>query len=151
MAAKTQKRRLMPIVLGLSLAVNLGVLAALAGAAWRHHGDAPRGDRVARGGAIYMQALPREARRALREELREARPARREGSDMLVALRQDPFDPAAVRSVLEAERQAGLSRQEAATSAWISHITDMTGAERRAYADRLQALLEKRGSGKRPD
>ena len=56
-----QKRRWMPVVLTLSLALNLAVAAALAGAAWRHK-EADRGPRVARGGAIYMQALPRSTR-----------------------------------------------------------------------------------------
>lgn len=150
MPYETRKRRWMPIVLGLSLALNLAVVAAVAGAAWRHRGDGPRDVRAARGGAIYMQALPREAREAMRLQMRETG-VRRTGSDtadMLAALRQDPFDPAAAVRVLEVERDAGLARQSAAGAAWLAQVTAMSTQERLAFADRLQELAPRRDDRK---
>jgi uncharacterized membrane protein len=144
MAEVKQKRRWMPVVLGLSLAVNFAVAAAVVGASWRHMGGEPREERVARGGAIYMQALPREARHALRQQLRAAEPKRTETGDMIAVLRQDPFDASAATRVLASERDAGLARQGAATAVWLDYVTSMTVAERNSYADRLQHLMDKR-------
>lgn len=147
MAEQTRKTRWMPIVLGLSLALNLAVFAALAGAAWRHTGDDRKGPRASRGGAVYMQALPREARRAVRETLRGALPARMDQGDMVAALRAEPFDATAAARILEAQRDTSVARQQAASAAWLAHVTRMSAQERDAYADRLEALLEKRKGG----
>lgn len=151
MAEVKRKRRWMPVVLGLSLAVNLAVAAAVVGASWRHKGGDHREARVARGGAIYMQALPREARHALFKELRAAQPRQMETGNMIAALRQEPFDPSAATRVLAAERDAGLARQDAATALWLDYVTSMTASERNVYADRLQDLLDRRPSRKRPE
>ena len=142
------KRRRMPIVLTLSLAANLAVVAAVSGAAWRHKGEERGGPPVARGGAIYMQALPREVRHDLHKQLRATMAERPSTEDMLVALRQEPFDPAAAARVLEAEREAGLLRQDKASGAWLSYITALSVSERNAYADRLQELSERRNQRK---
>jgi len=140
------KKRWKSVVLGLSLALNLAVVAAVAGAAWRHSGEGRGEPRAAKGGAIYMQALPREARESMRAELREAggRPAGSDTAAMIAALRGDPFDPAAARRVLEMEQAAGMTRQNVAGAAWLSQVTAMSGPERAAYADRLQELSARR-------
>lgn len=145
MAEHKSKRRWMPVVLGLSLALNLAVVAAVAGAAWRHKGEERDGPRAARGGAIYMQALPREARREVRAQLRSIGREQAGTDAMLGALRQEPFDPAAAVQVLESERDTGLARQTAASALWLEQITAMSAQERLAYADRLEALLQHRG------
>ena len=147
MADTVKKSRWMPVVLGLSLALNLAVVAAVGGAAWRHSGEERGGPaRVTKGGALYMQALPREARRAIREKTRAGPRAGRDATEMLAALRQQPFDPAAAAQVLDTERDAGLQRRNATTAAWLSEITAMSTQERSAYADRLEAM-SKRGKG----
>lgn len=148
-----RKRRWMPVVLALSLAVNVAVVAAVSGAAWRHKGAERDGPRVSRGGAIYMQALPREVRHDLYKRLRATMTERPLTNDMLTALRQEPFDPAAAARVLEAELEAGLMRQDKASGEWLTYITGLSGAERNAYADRLQELSERRKhhKGKKPD
>lgn len=142
-----RKHRWMPVVLALSLAVNLAVVAAVAGAVWRHKGAEPR---AARGGAVYFQALPREMRRALRQQVRGQLPARMETGDMLTVLRAEPFDTAAAMRVLEADRAAGLARQDAASAAWLELVGKMTVQQRGAYADTLQALLDRPRPHKRP-
>ena len=148
MADTGKKRRWMPVVLGLSLALNLAVVAAVGGAAWRHSGDGRSGPRASKGGgALYIQALPRETRRAIREQTRVGPRRESDASQMLVALRQEPFDPAAATLLLNAERDLGLQRREATSAAWLSEVTAMTAQERAAYADRIEEL-SKRGKGK---
>lgn len=144
MAAIVKKRRWMPIVLGLSLAMNLAVIAAVSGAALRHNGSDKSRPRADKGGAIYMHALPRETRRELRQALRAHKP--RAGSnpaEMLEVLRQDPFDPDAAARVLNAQHDASLQRLQTATGAWLTEVTAMSAQERSDYADRLQELVEK--------
>lgn len=147
MADTGQKKRWMPVVLGLSLALNFAVLAAVGGAVWRHSGEERGGPRVSKGGALYMQALPRETRRVIREQTRGGPRIVRDAGAMLTALRQEPFDPAAAARVLDAQRSAGLQRREAVTAAWLSEVTAMSAQERAAYADRLEEI-SKRVKGK---
>lgn len=147
MADTGKKRRWMPVLLGLSLALNLAVLAAVGGAVWRHSGEERGGPRASKGGALYIQALPRETRRAIREQTRGGPRMARDGGEMLAALRQEPFDPAAAARVLDAQRDAGLQRREGVTAAWLSEVTAMTAQERAAYADRLEAMSQ-RGKSK---
>lgn len=142
-----RKRRWMPVVLTLSLALNLAVVAALAGAAWRHK-DVDRSPRVARGGAIYMQALPRDVRREMFRDLRAAMPPAQDPADMIAALREVPFDPTVAEAVLASEREGTLMRQDAASAAWLAYITALPAAEREAYADRLQEILARRNARK---
>lgn len=144
-----QKRRWMPVVLTLSLAVNLAVVAAVSGAAWRHKDGDRGGPRAARGGAIYMQALPREVRREMHQQLRTIMPPPQPDTEqMLMALRAEPFDPATAARLLKAQRDGGLARQDLASAAWLTHITALSVEERSAYADRLQKLAERHKSRK---
>lgn len=141
MADAVKKRRWMPIVLGLSLAMNFAVVAAVGGAALRHSGDERSGaPRAGKSGALYMSALPRESRRAIREQMRSGPRPERSADQMLVALRSEPFDPQAAARVLETERDAGLQRQTAATAAWLGEVSTMTVQERAAYADRIEEM-----------
>ncbi|MGB5865170.1 MAG: periplasmic heavy metal sensor [Sulfitobacter sp.] len=144
-----RKLRWMPIVLGISLAINLVVVAALAGAAWRHSGEdrgMDRGDgpRASRGGMIYMQALPSETRKQIRENLRAERRPRPDATTMIAALRQVPFDDATAADILETERGASLERQGRAGDVWLAEVRAMTGPQRAAYADRLEELSNQR-------
>jgi uncharacterized membrane protein len=136
----------MPVVLGLSLALNLAVLAAVGGAAWRHSGEERAGPRASKGGTLYIQALPPETRRAIREQMRSGPRPEQDAADMLAVLRQDPFDPAAAARVLDAQRDNGLQRRAAISEAWLSEITAMSAQERGAYADRMEQI-SKRGNG----
>lgn len=150
MVDTSQKRRWMPVVLGLSLALNLAVVAAVAGAVWRHNGAERGGPRASRGGgALYIQALPRETQRAIREQMRSSgvRGVHDVGP-MLAALRQEPFDQTAAVRELEAQRDSGMVRRAAATQAWLDEVVSMSPQERRAYADRLQRLSSKHGKAR---
>lgn len=145
MADSPRKKRWLPIVLAVSLALNLAVVAAVSGAAWRHKADEKGSPRARGSEPIYMQALSRETRKQMRQAFRSTGVARRpDPSTMLALLRQEPFDATAAADILDAERDAGLMRMEKASAAWLTHIAQMSVAERSAYADRLQALAEKR-------
>jgi hypothetical protein len=145
MAEVGTKKRWMPIVLGLSLAVNLAVIAAVSGAALRHKNYDKGRQHVDKGGAIYMRALPHETRREIFGKLRENK--RNIGinpAEMLDILKHVPFDVDAATRVLNAQNDAGLQRVQAVTDAWLTEITEMSVKERDAYAGRLQELLEQR-------
>ncbi|MCX7566467.1 periplasmic heavy metal sensor [Sulfitobacter sp. F26169L] len=147
MADVVRKRRWVPFLLGLSLALNLAVVAAVAGAGMRHHRADDRKPHSRNAGAAYIRALPREARQNLRETLRERRGENgRDVTEMVNLLRQKPFDAAAAAQVFDAQRVHGLAQLEAASAAWLKEVTAMDENERGAYADRLQELSEKRRS-----
>jgi uncharacterized membrane protein len=95
-----------------------------------------------------MQALPREVRRDMYRQLRAGLLPNRDTADLLGVLRQEPFDPAAAARVLDAQRDAGVLRQDAASAAFLAHIIALSADARRTYADRLQNLEERRGSRK---
>lgn len=145
MAEIARKRRWMPVVLGVSLAINLAVVAAVSGAAWRHSGGEKGVPRKVKGGAIYMDALPREQQKDLHRSIKgNARADRVDPAQMVAVMRQEPFDPSAAARLLDADRDAGLMRMEAISTAWLAQVSAMTTQERNAYADRLQGLIEKR-------
>ncbi|MGJ8615458.1 MAG: periplasmic heavy metal sensor [Sulfitobacter sp.] len=164
MADHTPKRRRVNLrwVLAASLGLNLLFVGVFVGAAYRQaggpgsHGD---GAQMTRGYATpYVQALPRETRRALHQTLRNgdqagarlSRKARRAlYAQMIATLRATPFDPTAATDVLSAQRDAVLGVQSLAQSMWLKEVTDMTPDERAAYADKLEKIL-KRGP-RRPD
>lgn len=145
MAEVGSNRRWMPIVLGLSLAVNLAVAAAISGAALRHKNYDKGRTHTDKGGAIYMQALPHETRLEMRKTLRaDRRSTGADPAEMLDILKDVPFDVDAAARVLNAQNDAGLKRVQAATGAWLTAVTAMSVKERDAYAGRLQELLERR-------
>ncbi len=142
MTAKMKSRKWMPVLLSMSLAVNLAVLAAVGAAALRHHGGEDHRRNGASGQALYLKALPVADRRALRDSLRSIRPAKTEHYPrMLEALRANPFDPELAQQVLASQRSEILSRQDRTSAAWLARVTGMSGPERAAYADRLDDLL----------
>ena len=145
MTQKQSKRRWMPIVLAISLGLNLAVVAAVAGAAWRHKGPGDGGPRGAKGGGtIYLQALPQEARRAVLGQLRSTRGPSFDATPMIDALRKEPFDAEAAGRALDARRDRGLARSEAGNEALLGHIATMSAQERAAYADRIEEISERR-------
>ena len=146
MTGDTGKRRWMPLALGVSVAINMAVVAAVAGAAWRHKDEDHRAMRGPKGAPAFIQALPREARQAVRGELRASKPRTMDTAGIVAVLRQEPFDVDAVERVMEAEIDAGMVRLRGVRQAWLKQITAMDAQERSAYAQRLEALAERRKS-----
>lgn len=128
-----------------SLALNLLVAGLALGALL--DGDGPHG----RPRPVEMmlgpvaRALDEDDRRAILGELdrsgvldgmgRPARDAARR--DMLGAIRQEPFDPAALAQVMDRDRERRVALQAAVQEAVVARIATMTPEERAAFADRL--------------
>ncbi|MEO0486576.1 MAG: periplasmic heavy metal sensor [Pseudomonadota bacterium] len=155
------------IALFVSLALNLVIVGVVVGSLAI---DGPRNSdkRPARaqetGLGPVLMALSREDRRALgrdmrqflRGEQRTRAEARALMENVVTAVRADPFDPAAVDSLIDVQVQDVELRLSVARGLFLERLTDMSDAERAAFADRLETLLntppgDKRGpDGDRP-
>ena len=157
MAEETPKKRgpMRPglrVLLFCSLAANLVIVGLVAGAVVgnKRVGDRPPPDADLVG--AYTRALDAKDRRALEREIRDGyrakggdRAAVREAySNMLAALRQVPFDPAAVEATVSKQAELAFERRGVAQEIWLKHVTEMTDAERKAYADRVEELMNRR-------
>ncbi|WP_254693226.1 periplasmic heavy metal sensor [Sulfitobacter sp. SK011] len=152
---KPQRRKwIMRLVLAVSLGLNLLFVGAFAGAAYRGAGGAGARNGEGTGlrgyAAPYVQALPRDKRRALFQALRDnragaaplSRNARRALYQQMVSvLRATPFDPAEAEQVLGAQRDAVLGVHSTAQLIWLEEVTEMTPDERASYADDLEKVL----------
>lgn len=147
------KRRWVTVALAISLALNLLVAGVALGTVYRvkggDYGKAPPGF----GPALY-RALPKEERKALRSELyeRHVRGAKMRSKDfsaLEAALRTKPFVPSTVQALLTQQAQSMAELQGALQEEWLERITSMTDAERQAYADRLQEVVERKPNGRK--
>jgi uncharacterized membrane protein len=138
------------IALAVSVALNLAVAGLVAGA-WMKDGPSRGMPRDLSFGP-FSEALSQEDRRALRKALadrapgfREARvAAQEEFAALLAALRASPFDPAAMQSALAAIEARNAGRLELGRSLIEARITQMSDADRLAFADRLENGLRRR-------
>ncbi len=145
-APKPKTRRLgLKLLFALSLALNLAVLGAVAGAVWRHGGLAERGgaDRLA--GPALLRALEPEDRRAVFRAARAARPdtapeAGQRIARLVEALSAEPLDADAVRALATEQRMQASARLGAVSEAWQARVLAMSAAERAAYARRLESF-----------
>ena len=142
------KRRLwLKILFGVSLALNLLVVGVIAGAALRfggEHGPKARGGGPPNGLSI-LRALDREDRhrilRAARAQTAEPRFDRRAHQAALIdALRRSPFDPGELDGLIARQQADAQARLGAVSGAWRAHIVELSDADRRAYADRLETI-----------
>lgn len=151
-------------LLFLSLALNLAVAGMVAGAVLRDkERPGPRAHRLPPPATMIVGSTAlREARPADRRNLREqargehksvvARRAH-ETAALLALLRDTPFDRAALEAELarqDTAQQADLARMQ---RLWVGIVTEMTAAERAAFADQVEARLERArrgGKGERP-
>lgn len=143
--------RWMKIALVVSVALNLAVAGLVLGA-WL--GDGPhKGMPRDLSFGPFSEALSDADRRALRKDLmgragefrssREA--ARTEFAALLDALRADPFDPAAMTAALTAIETRNAERLDLGRSLIETRLIEMSAAERRAFADRLEQGLRRGG------
>jgi uncharacterized membrane protein len=138
------------IALAVSVALNLAVAGLVAGA-WVKGGPGHVMPRDLSFGP-FSAALNAEDRRALRKALfdrapgfRDARKAAQaEFTALLAALRASPFDPAAAQSALAAIEARNAGRLELGRSLIEARITEMSEADRLAFADRLEKGLRRR-------
>jgi uncharacterized membrane protein len=150
------------IALIASLAVNLLVIGAVAGAVMRKGGsDGPRGQMQGQSsyGMPYIRALSKEDRRKIGADIRASgqdrkaqRAARRAlYSEVLSALRADPFEAAALEAALDKQVSAAHSALQVSQGAWFDHVVQMSDADRTTYADRLEAGFKRRKGSKPRD
>jgi len=141
------------IVLIVSLAFNLLVLgliggALLSGGKWRHHHP----PRLEAGGPLTRalsnedrRAIGRKMRKAYREDGEEVRASRHQALDELVAaVEAVPFDPEAVRQRMADIRAMFRNRFELGQTLLIERLSEMSDAERAAYAERLRERMNGR-------
>ncbi len=141
------KRRWMPILLTVSLAVNLLVVGVILGTTLRFRGGDHARVPPGFGFALY-HALPKEDRKAMRGELSALRSkgSNRRSQDFSAlsqALQVMPFDPAAVQALLDQQSQATADLQAALHQQWLAQVTAMTDGERQIYAERLEEVIKR--------
>lgn len=154
--AKPRLSRGLRFVFGLSLALNLLVVAAVGGA-WLRHGGPPREGTMPGGMAqlLYWE-LSREDRRALRRNLRQKLDRSlvmqtRVAPELLEVLRAEPFELAALQDLLSQHSSALQIAQDTMRSEWLAIMEGMNREERLVYADRLSEALKKSRKARRPD
>lgn len=141
------------VILAVSLAFNLLVVGAVAGAVvsggkWRHHGP-PRLEAM---GGPLTRALSQEDRRAIGREILKTygrdgagRARHREEFERLVeAIRATPFDRAAAESRLASIRGMFQERLALGQTLLLDRLEEMSDDERAAYADRLMEKGKRR-------
>jgi uncharacterized membrane protein len=154
--AASATSRWLKVALVLSLALNLLVAGVILGAVLRHDRDGGRMDRRAEATRDFVRspflgALEPADRRAVGRDLMRAEGSIRENradlrarfERLLAAIRTEPFDRAAVESILAEQRAAGARRLEIAEAAVLDRLAAMTPAARAAYADRLDRSLRR--------
>ena len=143
------------IALAVSVALNLAVAGLFAGSFLHDREGGPRGVREI-GFGPFSEALSHDDRKALRQallarmpEMRQARQeAAQDAQTLLGVLRADPFDPAQLAAVLEAQRVRMAGRFEVGQGLMRDLLVAMTPEARRAFADRLEKRLQKGGKDK---
>ncbi len=150
---KTGMRRWVKVLLFVSLALNLAVAGAVIGAMVKHrgdHGDWPHG--IDRATVPYIHALPQRDKRALGKALREhgrdipnaRKNYRQDFQAALSILRTQPFDAVALQEVLTRQGAGPQARRLQGETLFLERISNMSDAERAAYADRLEDTLSER-------
>jgi uncharacterized membrane protein len=156
--AKPAVPRGFKILLGISLAINLAVIGVVSGAIFRKGDDGPRrgsGGGQAHYARPYIQALPREERRAIFEASRAAkkgvdRASRRAMYQKVIdILRSEIFDRPAVEVVLSEQMEVTSRAQNSVQEQWLNRIEEMDFQERSAYADAVEEVLKRGPSHKR--
>lgn len=143
----------MRVVLVASLAVNLLIVGMIVGTVASGGGPGQGRDALREAsGSPFVRALDPKDRRGVmrgmvseRRALRESRETLRARFDaLLVALRAETFDAAAVEQLLEDQRRAVQARNKVGEKVILNRVSAMSVEERRAYADRLEAEIRPR-------
>ncbi|KMK68101.1 periplasmic heavy metal sensor [Puniceibacterium sp. IMCC21224] len=145
------RRRWVRIALVVSLALNLAVVAALAGLALRGGPKMGNAASEREGGAPYARALEPEDRRVfgrmMRDAFRKSGPERgaiaADYRSAVAALRAEPFDPVALEVVLIRQNTRAVERQQLGQGVLLAYITALTPEQRAAYADRLDVGIDR--------
>jgi hypothetical protein len=144
--------RWMKITLALSLAVNLLVAGVVIGAI---AAGGPGGERIAAvrdlGRTPFVIALDPKDRRAVARALRaegegflaNRRELKERFEEVLTLLRAETFDRAAVEALIAEQREFAVGRQVMGERVVLDRLSEMSVADRRAYADRLDKSMRR--------
>jgi len=157
MAATDKTGWVVRLVLVVSLGLNLLVAGLLVGGAMSRMRDDDRRTHGTEhslrdiGNLPFVMALGRNDRAALAEALDGRRDALRDNREqlrqrfeaVLTLLRADPFHPERLRAVLADQRATLVERQKLGEDLLISRLAQMSMAERKAYANRLDKSLRR--------
>lgn len=151
----TRRLRWMTWALVASLGLNLLGLGVIGGALIK---GPPPGPPPGPSLWHYARSLPDPYRRDLGRALRDTRgdwigpreALRNQSKALAAALTADPFDPAAVATVLKAQTQVTRDLSARGTDMLLAQIARMSAEERAAYAAALQADLDRGPPGPRP-
>lgn len=143
------KGRGMRIALAVSVTLNLIVVGVVAGAILRGPPGFEGQDREFSFGP-FSDAMRPDERRALRKDLlqrapglRQMRQEMRADMDQVVAvMRADPFDPAALTAVMEAQQARLTGQITVGGQALRDFLVAMSNEDRHAFADRLEQRLK---------
>jgi uncharacterized membrane protein len=140
------------IALAISVTVNLVVAGLVAGAVLRGppEGRDPRDREVTFG--PFAEAMRPQDRRALRAEMVRRAPElgemraqmRDDIGKVAAALRSQPFDPAALTAVLEAQEARLNNQLSVGIAALRDFLVALPEADRLAFADRLEQRLKRK-------
>lgn len=139
-------------ILVISLAANLLFLGLMAGSALNQARQPDRTIVRELGFGPFASALSREDRAAVRRSLQAEAPrlrdirreTRQEARRLIAALRQVPYDEAAVRDILIGLQARTAARLQLGQTLLLRRIAEMSDTERKAFAGRLQAGLKVR-------
>lgn len=145
--------RWMKVLLAVSLAVNLGVVGMLGGAALRGAGDRGRPDARDIGFGPFSEALSPQDRQDLRRAfLRDGgnprtmrHMMRAEVGTLLQVLRTEPLQEADLRAAFDRFRQRGQERLDLGQRLLADHIIAMSPDDRARFADRLEEMMARGG------
>ncbi|MGB3313754.1 MAG: periplasmic heavy metal sensor [Albidovulum sp.] len=140
------------IILVLSLAMNLFVIALVVGASFGHHRwHRPHSGVSDVGVGLFTEVLTRRDRAALRDAFLAAAPDFREQrraaqddfTDLAEALRQDPLDLALVDTLVARHGTRIAERIDLGRRLLSERIGQMSASERADFADRIDARLKR--------
>lgn len=152
------KGRGMQVALAVSVTLNLIVAGLVAGAILRGPPGPEGRDREFMFGP-FSEAMQPADRRALRKTILERAPGlgqmrqqmRADMDKVLAALRAQPFDPAALAAVMEAQQTRMSGQIAVGSQALRDFLVAMTPEARAAFADRLEARLRHKEMGEKDD
>ncbi|MCA3442733.1 MAG: periplasmic heavy metal sensor [Rhodobacter sp.] len=145
--------RWMKLLLAVSLAVNLGMLGMLGGAALRGAGDRGRPDVRDIGFGPFTDALSPQDRQELRRAFLQGggnpramrQMMRTEVGALLQLLRTEPLQEVELRAAFNRLRQRGQERLDLGQRLLADHIIAMSPDDRARFADRLEAMMARGG------
>ncbi|QQA43651.1 periplasmic heavy metal sensor [Pelagovum pacificum] len=148
--------RFVRVIFVLSLALNLLVVGVIVGRLVGGPKFGPPRFDMALGpvGQAFEPADRRAILQGLRArddlELPSRRDFRQFSGELLVLLRAEPFDEAALIEAMERQRRRFSGLFEAVQTETVEFIAGLNPDERAAFADRLEQSMDRRGPGK-PD